>query len=90
MNTTQVLDWQTFNTTDVRFRLGKILEEVKRRGRPALIISRSKPRAWLYPYEEVRGGVDFFAKWQKQVLPKYPKIKARDLISLLRQDRDQR
>ncbi|MBM3209159.1 hypothetical protein FJZ40_02615 [Candidatus Shapirobacteria bacterium] len=90
MDTTQVVNWQTFNTTDVRFRLGKILAEVERRGKPALIISRSRPRAWLYPYKEATNKEDFFNRWQKEVLPKYAKIKASDLISLLRQDRDQR
>lgn len=88
MDTTQTLDWRTFNTTDVRFRLGRILAEVQRRRKPVLIISRSKPCAWLYPYEEISSGEDFFAKWQREVLPKYSKIKAKDLIALIRRDRD--
>jgi len=48
MDTTQVLDWQTFNTTD-----------------------------------GVLSGEDFFAKWQGEVLPKYSKVKAEDLITLI-------
>lgn len=90
MDTTQILDWQTFNTTDVRFRLGRILTELQRRKKPVLIISRSKPKAWLYPYEVIPAGEDIFIKWQKEVLPKYSKIKAKKLIALIRKDRDQR
>lgn len=90
MNTTQIHDWRTYNTTDIRFRLGTILEELQRRKKPILIISRSKPKAWLYPYEEIPQGEDFFAKWMKEVLPKYAKIRAKDLITLIRQDREQK
>jgi PHD/YefM family antitoxin component YafN of YafNO toxin-antitoxin module len=90
MEATQIWDWQTFSTTDVRFRLGQILEMLQRRKRPVLIISRSKPKAWLYPYEVAPGGEKFFSQWQKEVLPKYAKTKAKELIALIRQDRDRR
>lgn len=88
MNTTDIFTPQTCNTTDVRFRLGKILNELERRKKPILIISRSKPKAWLYPYEEIPSGEDFFEKWKKQALPKYLKIKASQLITLIRRDRE--
>ena len=44
---------QTVNATDIRFNLGRILEDLDRQGNPVLIISRSKPKAWLYPYESI-------------------------------------
>lgn len=90
MNTTQLGNLQTVNTTDVRFRLGAILNELQRRKTPILLISRSKPKAWLYPYEEEGNTKDFFATWYKQILPKYKKAKVKDLISLIRKDRDSR
>lgn len=79
---------QTYNTTDVRFRLGKILNELERVKKPVLIISRSKPKAWLYPYDQISSTEDFFEKWEKQALPKYLKIKAKQLITLIRRDRE--
>lgn len=87
---TTIYNQPTFNATDFRFRLGAILEELERRKKPILIISRSKPKAWLYPYEENSSSEDLFLKWQKEILPKYQKIKARDLISLIRQDREKK
>lgn len=91
MNTTQNLNWQTVNTTDIRFRLGAILDELQRKKTPILLISRSKPKAWLYPYEENINSEDHFTKWDNEVLPRYrKKIKAKDLISLIRNDRDKR
>ena len=83
-----VVNHQTVNATDIRFNLGKIFEDLDRQGSPFLIISRSKPRAWLYPYESVDSSGDLFLKWQTQVLPKYKKIKAKNLISILRKDRE--
>ncbi|MFN4212622.1 MAG: hypothetical protein ACK4FL_01495 [Microgenomates group bacterium] len=79
---------QTYNTTDIRFRLGKILNQLERIKQPILIISRSKPKAWLYPYDKVSSPEDLFEKWKKQALPKYQKIKAKQLITLIRQDRE--
>lgn len=90
MNNIQTGDWQTFNTTDVRFRLGRILTELQRRRKPVLIISRSKPKAWLYPYEQKGEREDLFGKWYTEVLPKYSKVKAQKLITLIRRDREQR
>jgi len=90
MDTTQVLDWQTFNTTDGVLSGEDILAELQRRKKPVLIISRSKPRAWLYPYEIIPMGEDVFSQWHKKVLPKYAKIKVKKLIALIRKDRDQR
>ncbi|MBI5123127.1 hypothetical protein HZA75_04695 [Candidatus Roizmanbacteria bacterium] len=83
-----VVNQQTINATDIRFNLGKILEDLDRQGTPFLIISRSKPKAWLYPYEPVNSSGDFFLKWQTEVLPKYKKIKAKNLINIIRKDRD--
>jgi PHD/YefM family antitoxin component YafN of YafNO toxin-antitoxin module len=88
MNNTHILSPQTYNTTDVRFQLGKILNELERLKKPVLIISRSKPKAWLYPYDEISSTEDLFKKWEKEALPKYQKIKAKQLISLIRQDRE--
>ena len=82
-----VANQQTINATNIRFNLGKILEDLERQGSPFLIISRSKPKAWLYPYESV-ASQDLFLKWQKEVLPKYKKIKAKNLISIIRKDRE--
>lgn len=90
MDTTQTNNLQTVNITDVRFRLGAILNELQRKKTPILLISRSKPRAWLYPYEEVGNVQELFTEWYKQILPKYKKAKAKDLISLIRKDRDSR
>ena len=90
MNTTQSADWKTVNTVDIRFRLGEILEELQREKSPILVISRSKPKAWLYPYEDSQNANDLFARWQRQILPKYAKAKAKDLIDLIRKDRDSR
>lgn len=87
MNNTD-FEQKTFNATDLRFRLGAILAELERRESPILIISRSKPKAWLYPYKESLTKEDFFAKWDKEALPKYRKIKAKDLILLIRRDRE--
>jgi len=83
-----VVNQQTINATDIRFNLGKILEDLERQGSPFLIISRSKPKAWLYPYEPVNSSKDFFKKWQTEALPKYKKIKAKNLIRLIRKDRE--
>ncbi len=83
-----VVNQQTVNATDIRFNLGKILEDLGRQGSPFLIISRSKPKAWLYPYEQANISGDFFMKWQMEALPKYKKIKAKDLISIIRKDRE--
>lgn len=90
MNITQNMDWKTVNTTDIRFRLGSILEELQRQKAPFLVISRSKPKAWLYPYESGQNADDLFKRWQRQILPKYQKITAKDLIGLIRQDRENR
>lgn len=90
MNTTQIGNIDTVNTTDVRFRLGAILNELQRKKTPILLISRSKPKAWLYPYENDMKDQDPFALWRKKVLPKYPKNAANDLIALIRKDRDHR
>ena len=79
---------QTINATDLRFRLGKILEDLGRQGDPFLIISRSKPKAWLYPYENIKSRGDLFLKWKKDILPKYKKVKAKDLIAIIRKDRE--
>ncbi len=87
MNTT-IPDQQTINATDIRFNLGKILDDLGRQGNPYLIISRSKPKAWLYPYKPVHSSSEaLFLKWQKEVLPKYKKIKAKNLIDIIRKDR---
>jgi len=83
-----VVNQQTVNATDIRFNLGKILEDLDRQGSPFLIISRSKPKAWLYPYEPINTSGDYFLKWQKEVLPKYKKIKAKNLINIIRKDRE--
>ena len=90
MNTTNEKQVKTVNTTDIRFRLGSIISELERTKSPVLIISRSHPKAWLYPYEKKRKGEDPFAYWQKKVLPKYSKISAKQLIELVRKDRDNR
>lgn len=79
--------YQTVNSTDIRFKLGKILEDLERERTPFLIISRSKPKAWLYPFEQKDSG-DFFEKWRKTVSSKYKQVKAADLIKLIREDRD--
>jgi hypothetical protein len=87
MNTT-IPNQQIVNTTDIRFKLGRILDDLGRQGKPLLIISRSKPKAWLYPYEPCRpSSGELFSKWQK-VLPKYKKIKAKNLVEAIRKDRD--
>lgn len=83
-----VVNQQTISATDIRFNLGKILEDLDRQGSPFLIISRSKPKAWLYPYESVNISGDLFLKWQTEALPKYKKIKAKKLISIIRKDRE--
>jgi len=83
-----LINQQTINATDIRFKLGKILEDLERQGTPFLIISRSKPKAWLYPYQQIPSSEDFFLKWEKEVLPKYKKIKAKDLIKIIRKDRE--
>ena len=90
MNTTQTSDWKTVNTVDIRFRLGSILEELQRGKSPFLVISRSKPRAWLYPYEGGQNAIDLFARWHRYILPKYKKVKVTNLVSLIRKDRDSR
>lgn len=90
MNTTQKSTLQTVNTTDVRFRLGQILNELEKKKLPILLISRSKPKAWLYPYEEDENPKELFEKWYTQVRPKYHLAKAKDLISLIRKDRENR
>jgi len=82
------MNQQTVNATDIRFNLGKILEDLDRQGSPLLIISRSKPKAWLYPYEQLRSSKDLFLKWHKEALPKYKKIKAKNLINIIRNDRE--
>lgn len=83
-----VVNHQTVNATDIRFNLGKILDDLERQGSPFLIISRSKPKAWLYPYEPVTISGDLFLKWQTEALPKYKKIKAKNLINFIRKDRE--
>lgn len=83
-----VVGQQTISATDLRFNLGKILEDLDRQGNPFLIISRSEPKAWLYPYEAVSSAQDLFLKWQNEALPKYKKIKAKNLISIIRKDRE--
>lgn len=89
MNGIQVLEQQqTFNATDIRFRLGQILNELARKRKPILIINRSKPRAWLCPYENITAEEDLFIKWEKEALPRYRRIKAKDLINLIRKDRE--
>lgn len=90
MNTTQIGSIQTVNTTDVRFRLGAILEDLQRKKTPILLISRSKPKAWLYPFEEDENAQTLFDAWYKRILPKYKKANADDLISLIRKNRDNR
>lgn len=90
MNYTQNAHQAIFNIKDIRLRLGQILSELERRKQPILIIYRSKPKAWLYPYEEHFQTDDLFVKWEKEVLKKYQKIKANDLINLIRKDRDLR
>ncbi|MBI4991246.1 hypothetical protein HZB96_04100 [Candidatus Gottesmanbacteria bacterium] len=89
MNTTNI-DTTTYNATDLRFRLGAILDELDRRSAPILIISRSKPCAWLYPYTKKALTSAAFDKWQKEALPKYKKIKAQKMIELIRIDRDRK
>lgn len=87
MNTT-IPAQQTINATDIRFNLGKILDDLGRQGNPYLIISRSKPKAWLYPYQPVHSSSeDLFLKWGKIVLTKYKKIRARNMIDIIRKDR---
>ncbi|MDP4010615.1 MAG: hypothetical protein Q8P72_00120 [Candidatus Roizmanbacteria bacterium] len=88
MTNSIIANHQTINATDIRFNLGKIFEDLDRQGSPFLIISRSKPRAWLYPYESVESSEDLFLKWQTEALPKYKKIKAKDLIGFIREDRE--
>ena len=90
MDTTQISDLQSVNTTDIRFRLGAILVELEKKKKPILLISRSKPKAWLYPYEKSVDADELFAKWQKLITSKYQKIKAKELIKLVRQNRDSR
>ncbi len=87
MNTTSIIN-QTVNTTDIRFNLGKILTDLERRRSPILIISRSKPKAWLYPYEAQLSTDDLFLQWQQRVLSKYQKIKTKHLLKIIRHDRD--
>jgi len=70
--------------------LGAILNELERKKKPILLISRSKPKAWLYPYEENKNPDDLFKKWFSQILPKYKNAKAKEIISLIRKDRDSR
>ena len=79
---------QTISATDIRFNLGKILADLDRQGSPFLIISRSKPKAWLYPYEPMNFSGDLFLKWQTEALPKYNKIKAKELMNIIRKDRE--
>jgi len=79
---------QTVSAVDLRFNLGKILEDLDRQQSPILIISRSKPKAWLYPYEPTNKSGDLFLKWQTESLPKYKKIRAKNLINIIRKDRD--
>lgn len=87
MNST-IANQQTINATDIRFNLGKILKDLGRQGNPFLIISRSKPKAWLYPYQPVHSSSeDLFLKWQKVVLAKYKKIKAKNMLDIIRKDR---
>ena len=88
MNNT-FIDRETYNATDLRFKLGQILAQLEQKKQPILIISRSQPKAWLYPYNQ-RPTQDFFAQWEKNVLPKYKKVKAKELIGLIRKDRDER
>ena len=64
MNTT-IPAQQTINATDIRFNLGKILDDLGRQGNPYLIISRSKPKAWLYPYEPVQSSSEDLFKMGK-------------------------
>jgi len=87
MNTAVAIN-QTVNTTDIRFNLGKILTNLEKRRSPILIISRSKPKAWLYPYETQLSATDLFLQWQQQILPKYKKTKTKDLLKIIRTDRD--
>lgn len=89
METTNITQ-QTYNATDLRFRLGAILDELERKKKPVLIISRSKPRAWLVPYDVTMAASELFDEWGKDVLPKYKKVKASELIKLIRQDRERR
>ncbi len=89
-DTTTIYNQPTVNTTDIRFGLGRILTELERRKTPILVISRSKPKAWLYPYETAANSRDLFLQWQNNVLPKYKKIKAKDMIKIIRQDRERR
>lgn len=88
MNTT-FPNQQTINATDIRFNLGKILDSLGRQGNPFLIISRSKPKAWLYPYEPIHSSSgELFLKWGKVVLAKYKKIKAKNMAAIIRKDRE--
>lgn len=89
MNTTNH-QTSTYNATDLRFKLGEILDELERESAPILIISRSKPKAWLYPYEKNIKDQDPFAIWRKNVLPRYPKNATSEFIALIRKDRDNR
>lgn len=89
MNTTNN-QTSTYNATDLRFRLGEILDELERKSAPILIISRSRPKAWLYPYEDKNLTDDFFDRWQKTALPKYKTIKAKKLIAFIRKDRERK
>lgn len=84
-----IIDRETYNATDLRFKLGQILTQLEQKQQPILIISRSQPKAWLYPYHQ-KSTQDFFARWEKNVLPKYKKVKAKELIDLIRKDRDER
>jgi len=79
---------QTVSAVYLRFNLGKILENLDRQQNPVLIVSRSKPKAWLIPYETINTSGDLFVKWQTESLPKYKKIKAKSLINIIRKDRD--
>lgn len=84
------METTTYNATDLRFRLGAILVELERRTTPILIISRSKPCAWLYPYSKKALTDAAFDRWQKKALPKYKRIKAQKMIELVRIDRDRK
>lgn len=84
------MDTSTYNATDLRFKLGAILEELERRSSPILIISRSQPKAWLYPYTQKTLSDSAFEKWQKLAFPKYKKIRAEKMIDLIRKDRERK
>ena len=87
MNNT-IVGQHTVNATELRFNLGKILADLERKGNPLLIISRSKPKAWLYPYERANSATDLFTRWRRTALSKYKKIKADNLIAIIRKDRE--